>query len=268
MKKLLTCLAYVYALVLVPNSVAAQTTWDYYYLGEANNWTASAAEDSKYHFGQTSSPTDEITWTLTLSGSQLDFDKGGNAYFAVHVKTNATGEGNIFRMGPDNKDYDITTLGSGSVSKNDNSFLLRNVDQNALYKLTFVSNAGRESGTLSVEKITDNITIKTALNNWGDAIKYSSKSDSGIYLWNFTREQIKGAISNISNGAHVEFKLFLDDGTSGKWFGNGTEVTDSWVTLSGGGAGNCYIEYDEDITSYDTGEIPERPVASEGSRER
>lgn len=32
MKQLLTCLVYVYALVLVPNSVAAQTTWDYYYL--------------------------------------------------------------------------------------------------------------------------------------------------------------------------------------------------------------------------------------------
>ena len=168
MKKLLTCLAYVYALVLVPNSVAAQTIWKYYYLGEANNWTASAAEDSKYHFGQTSSTTDVITWTLTLSGSQLDYyDKNGNAYFAVHVKTDATGVGNIFRMGPDNKDYDITTLGSGSVSKNDNSFLLRNVDQNALYKLTFVSNAGRESGTLSVEKKA--ITIRGALkDNWGD----------------------------------------------------------------------------------------------------
>lgn len=80
MKQLLTCLAYVYALVLVPNSVAAQTTWDYYYLGEANNWNdSSAAEDSKYHFGQTSSTTDVITWTLTLSGSQLDYDQDGNA---------------------------------------------------------------------------------------------------------------------------------------------------------------------------------------------
>ena len=39
MKQLLTCLAYVYALVLVPNSVAAQTIWKYYYFGEANNWT-------------------------------------------------------------------------------------------------------------------------------------------------------------------------------------------------------------------------------------
>ena len=137
MKQLLTCLVYVYALVLVPNSVAAQTIWDYYYLGEANNWDASAAEDLKYHFGQTSSTTDVITWTLTLSGSQLDCVKDGNAYFAVHVKTDATGEGNIFRMGPDNNDEDITQ-GSGSVSKNSNSFLLRNVDQNALYKLTFV----------------------------------------------------------------------------------------------------------------------------------
>ena len=259
MKQLLTCLAYVYALVLVPNSVAAQTIWDYYYLGEANNWDASgAAEDLKYHFGQTSSTTDVITWTLTLSGSQLDCIKDGNAYFAVHVKTDATGEGNIFRMGPDNNNDDITTQGSGSVSKNDNSFLLRNVDQNALYKLTFVSNAGRESGTLSVEKITmsaDNITIKAAWNNWGNAIRYSSKSDSGIYLWNVTREQIKGAISNISNGAHVEFKLFLDD-TPQWWFGNGEqEVTDSWLTLynkkaDGSDADNCYIEYDEDITSY------------------
>ncbi len=253
MKQLLTCLVYVYALVLVPNSVAAQTIWKYYYLGEANSWNASgAAEDSKYHFGQTSSPTDEITWTLTLSGSQLDCDKNGKAYFAVHVKTDATGVGNIFRMGPAYNDYDITTLGSGSVSKNDNSFLLGGVDQNALYKLTFVSNA-RESGTLSVEKIAENITIKTALNNWGDAIPYSSMSNSGIYLWNVTREQIKVAKPNISNGAHVDFKLFLDDGTSnGKWFGNGTEVTDSWVTLSlgGGPEANCYIEYDEDITSY------------------
>ena len=235
----------------MPNSVAAQTIWDYYYFGEANNWTASAAEDSKYHFGQTSSPTDEITWTLTLSGSQLDFDKDGNAYFAVHVKTDATGDGNRFRMGPANNNDGITP-GSGSVaiSNNSNSFLLGGVDQNALYKLTFVSNAGRESGTLSVEK--KPITIRGALkDNWKTAIPYSRMSDSGIYLWNFTRAEIKGAISNISNGAHVEFKLFLDDGTSnGKWFGNGTEVTDSWVTLSGGGAGNCYIEYDEDITSY------------------
>jgi hypothetical protein len=251
MKQLLTCLVYVYALVLVPNSVAAQTIWDYYYFGEANNWTASAAEDAKYHFGQTSSPTDEIIWTLTLSGSQLDFDKDGNAYFAVHVKTDATGDGNRFRMGPANNNDGITP-GSGSVaiSNNSNSFLLGGVDQNALYKLTFVSNAGRESGTLSVEKKT--ITIRGALkDSWNTAIPYSSMSDSGIYLWNFTREQIKGEISNISNGYHVEFKLFLDDGTeNGKWFGNGTEVTDSWVTLSGGGAGNCYIEYDEDITSY------------------
>lgn len=259
MKQLLTCLAYVYALVLVPNSVAAQTIWDYYYLGEANNWDASAAEDLKYHFGQTSSTTDVITWTLTLSGSQLDCDKNGNAYFAVHVKTDATGEGNIFRMGPANNDEDITQ-GSGSVaiSKNSNSFLLGGVDQNALYKLTFVSNAGRESGTLSVEKITmsaNNITIKAAWNNWGDAIPYSSKSDSGIYLWNVTREQIKGANPNISNGARVEFKLFLND-TPQWWFGNGEqEVTDSWLTLynkkaDGSDADNCYIEYDEDITSY------------------
>ena len=261
MKQLLTCLAYVYALVLVPNSVAAQTTWDYYYLGEANDWNndGAAAEDAKYHFGQTSSTTDVITWTLTLSGSQLDYDQDGNAYFAVHVKTDATGEGNIFRMGPANNDDGITP-GSGSVaiSKNSNSFLLGGVDQNALYKLTFVSDADRESGTLSVEKITmstDRITIKTALNNWGTAISYSSKSDSGIYLWNVTREQIKGAISNISNGAHVEFKLFLDD-TPQWWFGNGEqEVTDSWLTLynrkaDGSDADNCYIEYDEDITSY------------------
>ena len=117
MKQLLTCLVYVYALVLVPNSVAAQTIWKYYYLGEANNWTASAAEDSKYHFGQASNTTDVITWTLTLSGSQLDYhDNDGNAYFAVHVKTDAPGEGNTFRMGPANKDYDITTLGSESVA--------------------------------------------------------------------------------------------------------------------------------------------------------
>lgn len=265
MKQLLTCLAYVYALVLVPNSVAAQTTWDYYYIGEANNWNdSSAAEDSKYHFGQTSNTTDVIPWTLILSGSQLDRvidGNDGNAYFAVHVKTNATGPGNTFRMGPAYNDYDITTLGSGSVdiSENNNSFLLRNVDQNALYKLTFVSNADRKSGSLSVEKITmsaDNITIKAAWNNnWETAIPYSSKSDSGIYLWNVTRAQIKGAISNISNGARVEFKLFLND-TPQWWFGNGEqEVTDSWLTLynkkaDGSNAANCYIEYDEDITSY------------------
>lgn len=256
MKQLLTCLAYVYALVLVPNSVAAQNIWDYYYLGEANNWTASAAEDSKYHFGQASNTTDVITWTLTLSGSQLDYhDNDGNAYFAVHVKTDATGEGNTFRMGPANKDYDITTLGSESVaiSKNENSFLLRNVDQNALYKLTFVSNADRKSGTVSVEKITmsaDNITIRGALkDNWNTAIPYSSKSNSGIYLWNFTRAQIKDAIPDISNGDHVEFKLYQVDTDS--WFGNGEqEVTDSWLTLHGNNAPNCYIEYDEDITSY------------------
>lgn len=112
-----------------------------------------------------------------------------------------------------------------------------------VYALVLVPNSVAAQTTLDP----DRITIKTALNSWGDPFP-SRKSDSGIYLWNFTREYIKGAISNISNGGHVEFKLYQAD--TEKWYGNGKEVTENWGTLSTNGADNCYIKYDEDITSY------------------
>ena len=221
MKQLLICLVYVYALVLVPNSVAAQTTWDYYYLGEANNWTASAAEeDAKYHFGQTSNPTDEITWTLTLSGSQLDPNKDEKAYFKIIRVTDGTQD---MQLGPNNaNDVELTINGgeTGLTSNIYKSFYITGVSQTAEYTIKYVSSS-RSGGTISVTGLAPEITtiqLKGGFDGWVGTKYDKYNSQTGVYSWTFTTTEFPSATS---------FKLYNDSG-SGAWLSSGLAITEDW----------------------------------------
>ena len=221
MKQLLICLVYVYALVLVPNSVAAQTTWDYYYLGEANNWTASAAEeDAKYHFGQTSNPTDEITWTLTLSGSQLDPNKDEKAYFKIIRVTDGTQD---MQLGPNNaNDVELAINGGGTglTSNNAKSFYITGVSQTAEYTIKYVSSS-RSGGTISVTGLAPEITtiqLKGGFDGWVGTKYDKYNSQTGVYSWTFTTTEFPSATS---------FKLYNDSG-SGAWLSSGLAITEDW----------------------------------------
>ena len=221
MKQLLTCLAYVYALVLVPNSVAAQTTWAYYLFGDINGWNQANAMTEAYKFGETysDSASDQPSWTKTFTGAQLDPNNDGTAYVKIIRVTNGTQD---MQLGPDNEnDVELAINGGETVltSNNAKSFYITGVSQTAEYTIKYVSSS-RSGGTISVTGLAPEITtiqLKGDFDGW-KGTKYDKYSQTGVYSWTFTTTEFPSA---------TNFKLYNDSG-SGAWLSSGSAITEDW----------------------------------------
>ena len=222
MKQLLTCLAYVYALVLVPNSVAAQTTWAYYLFGDINGWNQANAMTEAYKFGETysDSASDQPSWTKTFTGAQLDPNNDGTAYVKIIRVTNGTQD---MQLGPDNEnDVELAINGGETVltSNNAKSFYITGVSQTAEYTIKYVSSS-RSGGTISVTGLAPEITtiqLKGDFDGWKGTKYDKYNSQTGVYSWTFTTTEFPSA---------TNFKLYNDSG-SGAWLSSGSAITEDW----------------------------------------
>lgn len=118
MKRLLIYLGLLATLLAMPYHAKA-VTWAYYLFGEINadnngTWNMANAMTDTYKFGDTSSDSDQPSWTKTFTGAQLDQNKDGKAYFKIIV-TDGTQD---MQLGPDNaNDVELAINGGGTVLK-------------------------------------------------------------------------------------------------------------------------------------------------------
>lgn len=256
MKRLLTYLGLLATLLAMPYSAKA-TQWHYYLVGDFNNYVYK----SNYKFGDTSSTDDKPSFTVTLTGAQLDPDKDGTAKIRIGVTLNNNTDG--YWLSHNN--YGVTmsrdTQYGVTSDKQENSLIINGISRTGSYTFTFVSGGGslgpytRNQGTLSVSgpevyAEETNLTIKTNAKNSWSAFKYDSYDGTkGYYNWTITKEDIEAA--NISSGNNVEFKLKIGTtyyGLPSGYRGVGTSWSVNMTTDNN--APNAYFSYNNQILSY------------------
>ena len=242
MKRLLTYLGLLATLLAMPYYAKADTNYHYYLVGDFNNY----AVKSSYKFGDTSSPNDKPSFTVTLTGAQLDPDKDGTAKIRIGVTLNDNTDGYYLS----HNNYNVTLsrdakLGVSETYKT-NSLIITEISQSGSYTFTFKSGDGslgpdtRNQGTISVSgpySVNTNLKLKGSYSNdnWATSTDYTSFSD-GIYTWEFTPTDFPN---------NTQFKLF-DTGTN-SWYGNGAAVTEDWSDefSNGGDMSVSYTANDE-----------------------
>ena len=230
MKRLLTYLGLLATLLAMPYHAKADT-WAYYLYGEINadengNWNANNAKTDTYKFGDTSNSSDNITWTKTFTGAQLDPDGNHITLFKVLCVKNGNTD---IQLGPLNSDQDLEVNG-GAITMNKDakfkSYKVTGIKSTAEYVIKYVSSS-REGGTISIigpATANENLKLGGDFEGWNGK-KYDDFSEDGIYTWNFKTTEFP-------NG--TKFKL-CDKGTN-TWYSNGAVVTEDWSSeFSGGG---------------------------------
>lgn len=216
MKRLLTYLGLLATLLAIPYHAKA-TTWAYYLYGDINSWNTN---DRSHKFGDTSNSSDNITWTKTFTGAQLDPNKDGTAYFKIIRVTDGTQD---MQLGPDNaNDVELAINGGGTVltSNNTKSFYITGVSQTAEYTIKYVSSS-RDGGTISVTGLAPEITtiqLKGGFDNWNGTPYHKYNSQTGVYSWTFTTTEFPSKTS---------FKLYNNSG-SGAWLSSGSAINEDW----------------------------------------
>lgn len=154
MKRLLIYLGLLATLLAMPYHAKAET-WAYYLYGSFNDWANEPSID--YFFGETSNGSDQLSWTKTFTGAQLDPNNNGTAYFKIIRVTDGTQD---MQLGPDNaNDVELTINGGGTVLKGNDykAFYITGVSQTAEYTIKYVSSS-RDGGTISVTEPAPEIT--------------------------------------------------------------------------------------------------------------
>lgn len=156
MKRLLIYLGLLATLLAMPYHAKADT-WAYYLYGDINGWNMSNAMTDDYKFGDTSNGSDQLSWTKTFTGAQLDPNNDGTAYFKIIRVTNGTQD---MQLGPDNENNFELTINGGKTGLTANiytSFYITGVSQTAEYTIKYVSSS-RSGGTISVTEPAPEIT--------------------------------------------------------------------------------------------------------------
>lgn len=156
MKRLLIYLGLLATLLAMPYHAKAET-WAYYLYGEINGWDKDRAKTDAYFFGDTSNGSDQLSWTKTFTGKQLDPNNDGTAYFKIIRVTDGTQD---MQLGPNNGNDVELTINGGETGLKDNiykSFYITGVSQTAEYTIKYVSSS-RDGGTISVTEPAPEIT--------------------------------------------------------------------------------------------------------------
>ena len=239
MKRLLTFIGLLAALLAQPGHIMADTNYHYYLVGDFNNYVVK----SSYKFGETSNPTDNPSFKVTLTGAQLDPDKDGTAKIRIGVTLNDNTDG--YYLSHNNYNVTLSRDTKLGVSSNfqTNSLIITEISLTGSYTFTFISGDGslgpdtRNQGRISVSgPYSENTNLKLkgsySNDNWATSTNYTSFSD-GIYTWEFDK-------SDFPSG--TVFKLYeYVDGTNDHWYSNDSEITEDWspeFSGDGGGTGH------------------------------
>ena len=258
MKRLLIYLGLLATLLAMPYHAKADNTWAYYLVGDFNNY----AVESNYKFGDTSNTDDKPSFTVTLTGAQLDPNGDGTAKIRIGVILNDNTADGYYLS---HNNYGVTmsrdTQYGVTSKKQTNSLIINGISRTGSYTFTFVSGEGslgpdtRNQGTLSVSgpevyAEETNLTIITNAKNSWSAFEYDSYDGTkGYYNWTITKEDIEAA--NISSGNNVEFKLKIGSTYYGLPSGSRVVGT-SWSAnmTTDNNAPNAYFSYNNQILSY------------------
>jgi len=221
MKRLLIYLGLLATLLAMPYHAKAET-WAYYLYGDINGWNQDRAKTGAYFFGDTSNGSDQLSWTKTFTGAQLDPDGNGVAYFKILLDK----DGTTTNLGPSGSDKELEVNGSAQTLSNSGetvSYMVTGLKPTAEYTIKYVSTT-RYGGTISITgPDTENTNIKLkgsySNDNWATSTAYTSFSD-GIYTWEFDKSKFPSG---------TVFKLYeYVVGTNGHWYSNGAAVTEDW----------------------------------------
>ena len=228
MKRLLTYLGLLAALLIMPVDSKAET-WSYYLNGDHDNW----ARNSNDFFGETSNSSDEITWTKTFTGAELDPTKDGQFIFNIYVSWTGNGSAN-YPLGSPSSAYALSVNTTVNISSNTvSTFVVSNIIQSATYTIKFVSSS-RNAGTVTVEgpEGQDNtIYLRGSFSGWANSKAPTFNSSTGIYTWEYTPSEFP---------PETTFKMV--QGTGPKWYGaygwtdsstSSTTVDETWKTMNG-----------------------------------
>ena len=244
MKRLLTFIGLLAALLAQPGHIMADPDYHYYLVGDFNNY----AFNSSYSFGNTSNPTDHPSFKVTLTGAQLDPTGDGTALIRIGVIYNNNDK---YYLSHNSSNVTLSRDTKLNVwSKNqENSLKITEILQNGSYTFEFISGDGslddgtRNKGTISVSgPYSENTNLKLkgsySNDNWATSTAYKTFSD-GIYTWEFDK-------SDFPSG--TVFKLYeYVDGTNDNWYSNGSEIKEDWSSkeLSTETGANMYVSYSD-----------------------
>lgn len=246
MKRLLTYLGLLATLLAMPYHAKAEHNWAYYLYGEINGWNQANAKAGAYKFGDTSSDSDQPSWTKTFTGAQLDPDGNGVAFFKILLvdKDGTTTTTTI--LGPSGGNQVLEVNGSAQTlylnNSGDGAYMVTGINKDAEYTIMYVSTI-RNGGTISItgpDTENKNIKLKGDYSNpkWGVSTDYTSFSD-GIYTWEFDK-------SGFPSG--TKFKLFeYVDGTNDLWYSNGAKVKEDWSDVSLSENNNMSVSYNDEL---------------------
>ena len=221
MKRLLIYLGLLATLLAMPYHAKAET-WAYYLYGDINGWNQDRAKTGAYFFGDTSNGSDQLSWTKTFTGAQLDPDGNGVAYFKILLVK----DGTTTNLGPSGSNQVLEVNGIAQTLSNSGetvSYMVTGINKDAEYTIKYVSTT-RYGGTISITgPDTENTNIKLkgsySNDNWATSTAYTSFSD-GIYTWEFDKSKFPSG---------TVFKLYeYVVGTNGHWYSNGAAVTEDW----------------------------------------
>ena len=232
MKRLLIYLGLLATLLAMPYHAKAKT-WAYYLYGSFNNWANEPSSD--YKFGETSNESDQLSWTKTFTGAQLDPNNTGTANFKIIRVTDGTQD---MQLGPNNaNDVELAINGGETVltSNNARSFYITGVSQTAEYTIKYVSSS-RSGGTISVTGLAPVITtiqLKGGFDGWKGTKYDEYNSQTGVYSWTFTTTEFPSA---------TNFKLYNDSGSA--WLSSGSAITEDWSSSFNSNNNNMSYTYD------------------------
>ena len=216
MKRLLIYLGLLATLLAMPYHAKAKT-WAYYLFGSFNNWDNEPSND--YKFGETSNKSDQLSWTKTFTGEQLDPNNNGTAYFKIIRVTDGTQD---MQLGPDNANNVELAINGGETVLTENnatSFYITGVSQTAEYTIKYVSSS-RIGGTISVTGLApeiNTIQLKGGFDGWVGTKYDEYNSQTGVYSWTFTTTKFPSA---------TNFKLYNTSGSA--WLSSGSAITEDW----------------------------------------
>lgn len=244
MKRLLTYLGLLATLLAMPYYAKADT-WAYYLYGEINaddngNWNAGNAKTDTYKFGDTSNSSDNITWTKTFTGAQLDRNGNGEALFKILLDKDGTNT-NLGPNGSNDKKLEVNGSAETLYKDAGKAYKVTGIEPDAEYVIKYVSSS-REGGTISIigpATKNENLKLKGWF-DWGDGRTCSSFSEDGIYTWEFDK-------SEFPSDTKKEFKLCedLEGDKNDKWYSNGLEITEDWSSEFSDNGDNMWMSYSD-----------------------